>query len=411
MEIALIKPDMKNLILKSISLAAFLLYFSYDYYLTEHGHFMSVGVVVAVGIIVFAIFLVSSAVIAIMGYLICNKIFPSIVLALILPFAGVAFLSWLVYAGSYAKSFELTKDYVIVFKGFLSKHLAFVAICTTLISLVFYYSAPQERVGKRSMLRNNLLVLLGIVLLFMYSIYLFYNANLIKEPQPEPKYALYKKLGEVIDSQIYEVEHLPISSEDRSLGKPYIVAGKNELIIYTTYYHNGGIPGIETIYRIDKNGKIIESVDWKELLDKDSVNEFEFKDGILKDPLNQEDITWIFNGSKKRRPAKSAYPESWKIKEVEECKDSLHMVHFNKTHTLQCEKSWQVKYTGTKYYELMQSKGIIKLKIDSIFPYDNSNSDCPSKEVKMEYYASDQLNFSLLRLDDRAYYIIRERKK
>lgn len=383
---------MENINLKAALLAVVLIIFTYNYYVKEPGSILSFGTLIVVGILALIIFFAYFFGIKIIGYVISNKIFPNVLLNILIPFLVISFTAWVIYAFMYIKPFGLTKDFLLLVKVFAAKHLVFIAICSTVIGLTLSFPAQTNRPTDQLLLRNNLLFISCGVLIFLLGIFAFYRANLINQPPLDPKYTAYKYLGESMTSKNYEVTRLVAAAEQTVVDQPYLLADKNELILFTLFQSGNTPAPIATIYRIDQDGKLVASAKSDEFTD----NHFfpvVLKDGMLTDYDGDEEITWIFDGNKKRLNAASIVrPAHWKLKQLEENTDSLHMVYFNKTALVKDTHTEKESYTGTQYYEVVLPKDQLKIKTD---------------EKKLSYYTSPHLNFGLLCLNEREYYIIR----
>lgn len=399
---------MENINLRAVILAITLLIFTYSYYVREPGSIMSIWTVVALGIVAVVLFFIYFFTIKLINYNIQAKIYPNIALHIILPFMVITILSWLVYAIIYMKPFGITGDFLALLKVFFTKHVLFIAICAIAIGLTL--SFPQQKVNTNNQLlwRNNLIFLASSVLVFLLCISFFYFTKKIKQPQLDAKYKHYQNLKDIHTSGSYEVSHLIAASKYNYVEKPYLLPYKDELILIATYASSNTRKPIQTIYRLNKDGDIIEKIKDDELTD----NEF-FPivaiDGILTDYSGKELITWIFNGNRKRHiNINFMLEDNWVIDTLQENAKLSKVVHFQKTSAFHCNDIKDLRYNGTKYYEVKQQNEVLKIKIDSVYSHNDNIENCDEK--KLAYYTSDRLNFSLLCLNDHDYYIVNQRK-
>jgi hypothetical protein len=400
---------MEHVNLKAGILAIILLVFTYGYYVQRPGSIFSLSTALTLGALATGIFFAYFFGVKIISHAISGKIYPNILLNILLPLIVIGFFAWLLFAFIYIKPFGRTGDFADTLKYFFFRHGLFIALSTLAVGLTLSFPLQKERVADAGLLRSNLIFLSCAVVAFVLSIYAFYYAKRIRQPQLNAKFEQYKSLKDITGSAHCDVMLLVRAREFNYVGRPYLVPYKNELIIAAEYNSTGREKPVETIYRISKDGDIIDQISEDEL----RANDFfpiVLKEGMLTDGNGKEWITWIFDGNKARQNrAQLVLKEEWKLEALQERSGQLTTVYFNKTGAFHCNNLKGIQYNGTKYFDLLHAGDMVKIKIDSVFTHIDNAGNCAEK--KLEYYYSDQLNFGLLRLNEQAYYIIKPKKK
>jgi len=395
--------------LKAIILAIILVAFTYFYYFHSTLNVVAAVVYIVLAAYAFALFFAYFFGIKGVSYLIQNsKIYPNIFLAFVLPFLVVALLSWLIHAFNNIKPFPQSSDYYLILKDFIIKHVVFIVICIAVITVVTYFPAPKNHNNNVGLLRSNINFGLVICLLIALSIFAFYKANLISQLGLDSKFKSYNNLENGISSNQYEVNLLLSASPYNYADQPYLYREKDEVIIACKISSGNKDDGIETIYRIDKNGNIIDSAGRDDLETNDFYPAI-IKGGLITDYNEKEFMTWIFNSSKERQSFNDIQKnKNWTLEEIKADNNALKMIHFYKTSAFHCNDIESVKYNGNRFYNLTLPKGILHIRMDSIYSHNDNIKNCTEK--KLEYYSSDRLNFTLLRSDNNAYYIIKPKQ-
>ncbi|SMC41608.1 hypothetical protein [Pedobacter africanus] len=397
---------MESINIKAGILTLVLLLFTYVFYLRQPLNFLSLGAAAGTAALVLIIALIYFFGTKFIGYAIQHKFYPNIALRMLLPFVALTLLSWLVYAFIEVKPFGSSKDFLAILSNFTSRHLLYIAVCTTLTSLTFSFPPQKDSITDALLLRQNLLFLVATIFAFVLSVFAVYKVKLIDQPRLDPKYTLYKSLNENQDLKHYELEQLPVSEPGTILDKPYLLAHKQELVLVSISGGSNRLPPVERIYKLDQNGKLINSVNAQTLISADFFPLVLQADGLLTDHSGKALITWIFDGNTSRQ-AKDRIVKSndWVFVPLAESKTHINMVYFNKTAPFHCNNLKELKYNGNRYYDITLQKEILKIKVDSVFSHSDNLGNCIEK--KLEYYSSAALNFSLLRLNEHEYYIIK----
>lgn len=397
---------MESINIKAGILTLVLLLFTYVFYLRQPLNFLSLGAVAGTAALVLLIALVYFFGIKFIGYAIQHKIYPSIALRVLLPFVTLALISWLLYAFIGVKPFGSSKDFLAIFSNFASRHLLYIAVCTTLTGLAFSFPTQKDSIADVVLLRQNLLFLTVTALAFVLSVFAVYKVKRIDQPGLDPKYTDYKSLNENQDLKHYKLEQLPVSEPGAILDQPYLLPHKQELVLVSISGSSNRIPPVERIYKLDQNGKLISSVNAQVLTASDFFPLMLQADGLLTDHSGKQLITWIFDGNTNRQAKDQLVKnKEWTFVPLAESKAHIKMVYFNKTAAFHCNNLKELKYNGSRYYDIALQKETLKIKVDSVFSHSDNLGNCTEK--KLEYYSSAALNFSLLRLNEREYYIIR----
>lgn len=397
---------MESINIKAGILTLILLLFTYFFYLRQPLNFLSLGAAAGTAALILIIALVYFFGIKFIGYAMQHKIYPNIALRILLPFVTLALLSWLLYAFIEVKPFGSFKDFLAILSNFASRHLLYIAVCTALTGLVFSFPMQKGGMADTVLLRQNLLFLTTTAAAFVLSTFAVYKVKLIDQPRLEPKYNLYKSLNEKLDLKHYELERLPVSEPSDILDKPYLLPHKQELVLVSLSGSSNRIPPVERIYKLDQNGKLISSVNAQALTAADFFPLVLQADGLLTDHSGKQLITWIFDGNTNRQAKDELFKnKDWTFVPLPESKAHINMVYFNKTAAFHCNNLKELKYNGSRYYDIALQKETLKIKVDSVFSHSDNLGNCTEK--KLEYYSSAALNFSLLRLNEREYYIIR----
>ncbi|RZL30923.1 MAG: hypothetical protein EOO96_17140 [Pedobacter sp.] len=383
---------MDNVNLKAAILAVILLIFTYTFYVREPGSVLSVWVPIIFGVIAIVMLVVYFFSIKLIGQAITTKVYPNLGLRILLPFITLIAIAWLIYAFIYVKPFGNNIDFLNVVKMFATKHALFIGICTIIIGLTFSYPTSKIiAVDSQIILKKNLFFLALNVEILLICIFLFFICFKIKQPSLDAKYLQYKSLDESQSSENFEINQLISADEYNYLEKPYFLPSKNEIIIISHYGSNNKLKPVRTIYRLNINGDIIETVDDRTDLRSGDLYPMVAVDGILFDEdKRKEVITWIFDGNKNRHSKDSLIKKKdWILDTLQEETSSLKAVHFQKIRKFHCNDIEDVKYNGDRYYELKLKNDLLKFRIDSIYSHSDNIENCTEK--KLDYYTSEKL--------------------
>lgn len=281
-----------------------LLVITYNYYITEPGGIISFEGLIGVAIVIIILMCIYFAVIKSIAYFtISNKIYPLMLFRILIPFSVITLVFWIIYGLMYVKPFGLNKDFFAIVKYFLSHHALFTAICTTINGLVLSFpfqlsfSFPEENVHDKLLFKQNFRFLYVVTGVFVLSIPIFYLAERIKQPPLAHKYTQYKSLKDMVSSANYDIKLLLTARKHLKVSEPYHISNRKELIIYTTHRNDELFTPLDIVYRINKNGKVTDSIHETEITNE-KFNTLLFQDGLLTDPSHRKFVTWVFDLNK-----------------------------------------------------------------------------------------------------------------
>jgi hypothetical protein len=377
------------------------------------GGFINIGAVIAVGLIAVVFFLCCFGIIRLIAYYIVKeKIYPNILFQILLPFLVLTYIIFIIYGTVYFEPFGIDQDFVMLLKKFGKLFIPYTAGYTIITGIIFSFGHNQNRIIPNKSLRNNLLFALFVAILSVATLFMFYNNNKIEQPEIDKKYLSYKSLKEIISSENYKIELLLPNNEYRYASKPYFLKNSNEIIINTLWSINDDEnkpTELENSYKINKEGMIISEIS-SSVLESPDVFAIVFDQGYLRDDNSTVVLTWTFDGNRKKLKYKDLKKnKSWKIEMLSKDSTSIKEVAFWRKSKFHCNAIDAIQYNGTKYYDLIKANDILKIRIDSVYSHTDNIENCT--EEKITYYECKGMNFSLLCLGEREYYIIRPIKK
>ncbi|SOD13340.1 hypothetical protein [Pedobacter xixiisoli] len=399
---------MENLNIKAFALAIALLIFTYSYYMKSEPNFIAFAAVIVFGVLAVVALVVYFFTIKFIGHTLASgKVYPHLAFHILWPFAVMSLLGWFIYGLFYVEPFGPNREFLHLVKVFVSKHLLFTAICSIAIGLTFFPNL-KDKIPNELLLRKNQWYLGATFGVFLVSIVLIFITKKINQSALTNDYADYKSLDEINTSENFSIGKLLDTNDYMHTKPPYFLPNRNELIIITNYDDANKDQAVYAVYRINKNGDIIETLRESDVVN-DSDNDFFpliCKNGILTDFKGKKLISWVFDSNIEKQAAEQFnFRDDWKIDTIKANSDAVKMVHFYKTNTFYCNDITDVKYNGNKYYEVRTGSEALKFRIDSVFLHIDNIQNCYEK--KLEYYQLPGFNFSLLRLNERAYYIIK----
>ena len=399
---------MENINIKAAFLSVILLIFTYLYYVRQPGSIMSPLAAIAIGVIGIVIFFAYFFVVKIIAYACSAVIYPHVGFRILWPFMICTTIAWLIYAVVLIKPFGDTSYYLDILKQFFITYGLFIAICTVVIGLTITYPAYKGVTGNPSLLRSNLNFLIMAVAVFLALVFLFYIVNKIKQPDFAAKYKNYKSLDELPSFANNQIIRLLETNPYEYMEQPYLLPNVNQVIIISYHSSNSKQKPVQTIYRLNKDGDIIEKIEDQELTN-DDFYPLIYDGGLLTNDKGKKVITWIFNSDRERKNKNDIQLQhNWAIDSLQ--KDSnLKMVYFEKNGEFYCRNSDVVRYNGIMYYELKSNNELLLFKLNTAYTDGDLYGDC--QERQMDYYRSEKLNFSLLRVNQHDFYIIKHRKE
>lgn len=399
---------MDNMNLKAAILAVILLIFTYSFYVRQPGSALSVWVPIILGVIAIVMLLVYFFAIKLIAHLIITKVYPSIALNILLPFLLILTLAWLVYAFIYVKPFGVNADFWTLLRAFLIKHGVFISICSVVIGLTFSFPTPKLIATNTALLQGNLIFSCSVLAIFIALITIFFFAKKIDQPDLNPTFKSYQPLQETQGTNNYSISVLATANPYNHMLQPIFLPNRNEVILVASYSSNNRLEPLETIYRIDVDGKIIEKLSLSDIKAEQYL-QLSLIDGLITDEMGKRPFTWVFDGNKTDiKPENFVKPVSWQIDTLHEDQMNLKFVHFQKTSKFLCDDNISVKYNGNNYYDLSLKNDNLKFKIDSIYSHRDNVSNCVPK--KLAFYSHPKLNFSLLFFDEFQYYVVKAKK-
>ena len=399
---------MENLNIKAFALAITLLIFTYTYYMKAEPNFVAFAAVIVFGVLAVVALAVYFFTIKFIGHTLASgKVYPHLAFNILWPFAIMSLLGWLIYGVFYIKPFGPNSEFIQLTKVFVIKHLLFIAICSVAIGLTFFPSL-KDKLADEILLRKNQWYLGATFFVFALSIVLVFITKKIDQPSLNIDYSSYKSLDEINISENFSIEKLLDANDYSHTKQPYFLPHRNELIIISNYNDANKDQAVYAIYRLNKDGDIIETLKESEVVNDSDVDFFPLicKDGILTDFKGKKLISWVFDSNKEKQPAAIFdFKADWKIDTIRASSEAIKMVHFYKTSEFHCNNIADVKYNGNKYYEVKHKNEALKFRIDSVFSHSDRIQNC--EEKKLEYFQPVGFSFGLLRLNERAYYIIK----
>lgn len=338
---------------------------------------MNFELAVVMAVIVFAFFLICFLIIRLITFCIENEqIYPTVFFRILLPFISISLVSLITYGFIYIEPFGETRDFIMILENFVKKIVPLIAISSIIMGLFLSIGVLKQVTKERKLLFNNLKFLLGIVIISIITISMFYYVNKIKQPDKVP---YYKNLAENVTSSNYEIKLLLEAPQYHYVSEPYFIENKKEIIVNTVYADSNKFPPLYMSYKIDDTGEIINTLNESELNINKDYEPYIFQDGFIRDYDSINVFTWVFDNKKEKQRYKDVnFSKDWKIKTLLQKNKSIKMVRFFKTNKLQCENSKVILFDGTKYYNLTIGTDILKIKIDSI--YSNINDNCKEKK-------------------------------
>lgn len=397
-----------NTNLKAIVIAIIILVFTYLYYANKDGNFVSLGAVIAFGVIGFVALIACFFVVKLVNYCYIKElVYPHLLFRIVLPFLVVSIVFWLVYGLFNISPFSLFADFRNSTKAFFTFHLPYLAICAAVTGLVLSLPVEHQEIIRNKLFYNNIKISAGITGVFVLSIFIFYWANRISQPVLDTRYNAYKSLDQLPQSENYKVEFLLDAAQYSYVSEPYLLNSRQEVIINFLYSSGNKIPPLMKSFRIGKNGKILDSLDTNGLL---PLNEpVTFEAGYLRSRQSSKIVTWVFDGQKEPKDVNDLEPrKDWKIETIEQDNKGLKFDYFHKTAEIHCNTHADIKWNGTKYYHIIKNTDTLKIKLDDIYATTENSKNCDEKTIA--YFKCKDMDFDLIRLNERIYYLIKSKK-
>lgn len=398
--------DHLNINIKSALVAVAILLFTYFYYSGKGGSFLSLGSAIIFWLLCgAALVLCTLAVRLVTQIAVSGLIYPGIVPMILLPFLCMLLLFWLAYGTFSMSAFADFPGYAAVLRGFSRSHLLYVTVVSIIIGVGLYLSLPKNIPAARSLFNANMLFAFSVAGAFLLSAAAFYWVKKISQPALDPKYAAYKSLGEGLQSQDLEVLPLLDAGPDHTASQPYFIKERGGLVIALHYASSNKNAPLFKVFRINRQGQIADSLDAAEL--PATSGSLIFDKGLIRPAASRDAYFWVFDSTK------TLVPEGWpdsknEIAELQKDTAAIRLEHFHKTARLKCGNGSQIQWNGTGYFQIFHREGTARFRIDSLYAQD-SNGGCGVRQL--DYYGTEGLDFALVRLDEKTYYIVKQRKK
>jgi len=398
--------DNLSMNIKSAMVAAAILLFTYFYYSGKGGSFLSLGSAIIFWLSCGAALVLCTLAVRLVAHMAVSwLIYPNAVFMILLPFLCILLLFWLAYGIFAMPAFADFPQYAASLKGFFRSHLLYVAVVSVIMGGCLYFSLPKGILAPRSLFNANLLFALSIAVAFMLSLAAFYWAKKISQPALDPKYAAYKGLGEGVQSQDLEISPLLDVREGHTASQPYYLVEKGELIVTLHYASSNKNAPLFKAFRINRQGKIADSLDAAELPAGNAG--LIFDGGLIRPEDSKGAYFWVFDRTKTL--VQEGMPASKnEITEMQKDKSAIRLEHFHKNARMECGTGTEIRWNGTGYFQIFHHGGTARFKIDSLYTQD-ADGGCRARAV--DYYAAEGLDLALLRLDEKTYYIVRPKKK
>lgn len=395
-----------NMNIKSALVAAAILLFTYFYYTGKGGSFLSLGSAIAFWLLCGAAIAIYTLMVRLVAHMaVSGLIYPNAVSMILLPFLCILLLFWLAFGSFSMPAFADSPGYVAALSGFFRSHLLYIAVVSIIIGVGLYFSLPKDIPAPRSLFNANMLFALSLTGAFVLSAAAFYWAKKINQPPLDPKYTAYKSLGEGLQSQDLEISPLLDAGSDYTASQPYYLEERGELIISLHYASSNKNAPLFKIFRIDRQGKIADSLDAAELTT--GSGSLIFDKGLVRPADSKGAYFWIFDG--KKTLVQEGWPDSKnEITELQKDTAAVRLEYFHKTARLECGTGSQVRWNGTGYFQIFYRDDTARFKIDRLYAQD-ADGGCGARPV--DYYSAEGLDLGLLRLDEKTYYIVKPKKK
>lgn len=393
--------------IKAVIIAAIILLFTYFYYSRNGGNFLSLGAVIIFGFIsIIALIFFTLIVKLIAHYTTTEVIYPHILFRILIPFLVISLLFWLVYAIVTISPFGHFADFISAIKEFFTTHILYITICSIIVGVVLSLPIESNHINKNALFYNNSKFCISLIIAFVLSIFIFYWANKINQPTLDSKYNNYKNLDDDITSENYEIEFLIDAGEYCSMSEPYLLTSKSEIIINSLFDSSNKRDPLKMCFRINKSGTIIDSLDSAGLLPQNE--QINFENGYLTENHTSRIFTWVFDQNKTVQNADSLHiKDDWKINTIPKNNTNLKLDYFFKTSKFHCNAHPEIKWNGTRYYHILKNTDSLKIKIDEVYFTTDRIQNCDEKTL--EYFECKGMDFDLIRLNKRTYYIIRKK--
>lgn len=394
---------------KALAVSAIVLLFTYWYYAGKELSFLSLGAMIAFWGLAAAAWVTGALIFKGMGYLLASGgAYPHLLFRFIFPLLTLLLGFWLIYGIATLPAFNGMQEYVALLKGFCRKHLPYIAIVSLIVAIALSFPAPPKAASSALGHPGYIKLAVSLTLALLASLLIIYPVKRINQPALAAEYAATLHLGAPLITAGHEVRPLLNAGPDQLAGEPYLVTGTGDVIINILYRSSNKQQPLKQCYRIGKAGEVTDSLITDELFPKNDI--WVFDSGVIRALQSKQMINWVFDQRRTVAETKTAIPQNDpKVVPVAPDTASLKTEYFYKTTRVPCEAPPDVQWNGTRYYAIVHRGETIRFKVDNVYAYENNGRDC--RERTVEYFTAPALDYALIRLDQRTYYVIRPLKK
>ncbi|WP_313237058.1 hypothetical protein [Sphingobacterium multivorum] len=388
-----------NINLKCAAVAVIILLFTYFYYA---GKSQVTFLSLATAVFFWAVALATLAIVTIMvrtlaKLAISGAIYPNFLIYLALPFLALLLVGWIVYGIVEMPMAESVTSFIGSARVFLARHLPYIAGLALVIGAAMWLMTQNKAFHEASSLPVNINIALGTVMAIMLVSVLLYFLKEIRQPALPEKFATYKALGSPILEDNYALSPLLEADGQNVADIPQFVPENGLIIINIKYPSSNRNAPLYKSYKIDTVGNIIDSLDASEL--SHDGNTLLFEMGYLRAEGSENRYSWVFDGTKVPIPSETSKElASRTVKALSTDSGALEIKYFHKTAKVKYQENPKDQWRGTHYYNLIRQSDTIRFRLEG----GNSNP-------ALEYYPCPNMDFGLLRLNQKSYYIIKQR--
>jgi len=388
-----------NINLKCALVAVIILLFTYFYYAGKSQvTFLSLGTAVFFWALALATLAIVTMMVRILAKLaISGAIYPSFLIYLALPFLALLLVGWIVYGITEMPMAESVTSFIGSARTFLARHLPYITGLSLIIAAAIWLLARNNVLSEASSLSANINIALGTVMGILVVSVILYFSKKIRQPRLSERFAAYKPLASPILEGSYTISPLLEADGQYIADVPQFIPENGPIIINIKYPSSNRNAPLYKSYKIDTVGNIIDSLDASEL--SPDGNTLLFEMGYLQAEGSENRYSWVFDGTKvpistevnkdlSSRTVKALSPDS----------GALEIKYFHKTAKVKYQENPKDQWRGTHYYNLIRQSDTIRFRLEG----GNSNPI-------LEYFPCPNMGFGLLRLNQKSYYIIKQR--
>lgn len=387
-----------NINLKCAIAAVIIVLFTYFYYAGRHQvTFLSPGTAMFFCAIALATVAIVALAIRLLARLaISGAIYPNFFIYLALSFLVLLLAGWIIYGIIEIPMTESITSLMGAVKAFLARHLPYIAGLSLMIATTIWLIARNKASVAASSLPVNINIALGTVIAILIVSVILYFSKEIRQPRLPDKFATYKTLALPILEGSYTISPLLEADGQNFVDSPQFVAKDNVTIINIKYASSNRNAPLYKSYKVDSMGNIIDSLDASELSAEGTTLLFE--KGYLRLLDSENRYSWVFDG-KKTPVSPGAYKDlSIDIRALSPDSNALKLEYFHKTAKVKDREDPKNQWRGTHYYNVIRHTDTLKFRLEG-----------RSVKPVLEYYPCPDMGFGLLRLNEKSYYIIKQR--